>query len=197
MTTTAKKPASKPTPAKAAPKPVAKAAPAKIEPVEAAVKASQETVETVVKTGTAVAKKGVEKAVAMSQDQVAAAVKAGNDAYKGYEDMIAFSQSNIDAIVKSNEVLTAGLKEMNATFFKLAQDSMEESVAVTQEFMNCKSLSDLVELQAELAKKHYEKTISEGRKFSSLSTKVVEDASKPLASQFETAVSVLSKPIAA
>ncbi len=202
MTTPAKKTTpvkatAKPAAAKAAPKPAPAPAPTKVEPVEAAVKASQETVETVVKTSTAVAKKGVEKAVAISQDQVAAAVKAGNDAYKGYEDMIAFSQSNIDAMVKSNEVFAAGLKELNATFFKLAQDSMEESVAVTQELMNCKTLAEVVELQAELAKKQYEKTIAESRKLSSLSSKVVEDASKPLASQFESAVSVLSKPIAA
>lgn len=70
---------------KAAPK--AAAAPAakkNVQAVDAAVIAGQETVDTVVKTSTAVATKGVEKVVAMTEEQVAAAVKASKDAYKGY-----------------------------------------------------------------------------------------------------------------
>ncbi len=197
MATPAKRTPSKPAAAKPAPKAAAKPAPAKVEPVEAAVKAGQETVETVVKTSAEVAKKGVEKAVAMSQDQVAAAVKAGNDAYQGYEDMITFSQDNIDAVVKCNEILAAGMKEMNDALFKLAQESMEESAGLTQKMMSCKSFADVVELQMELAKAHYAKSVSESRKLSSLSVKVAEDATKPLASRFETAVSAIAKPIAA
>ena len=149
---------------------------ATVEPVEAAVKAGQETVETIVKTNTAVAKKGVEKAVAMSEEQFAAAAKAGADAYKGYEDMIAFSKSNIEAIVESNEIFTVGVKEINSSIFKLAQSNMEETVALAQKMMTCTSIAEVVELQSDVAKAQYEKAVAESRKLSDQSLKLAEKA---------------------
>ncbi|MEQ8321388.1 MAG: phasin family protein [Rhodospirillales bacterium] len=170
---------------------------ATVEPVEAAVKAGQETVETIVKTNTAVAQKGVEKAVAMSEEQFAAAAKASADAYKGYEDMIAFSKSNIEAIVESNEILTVGVKEINSSIFKLAQSNMEETVALAQKMMGCTSIAEVVELQSDVAKAQYEKAVAESRKLSDQSLKLAEKASKPIAERLTIAVETLSKPIAA
>ena len=187
--------AKKTTTTKAAPKPVPAAA--TIEPVEAAVKVGQETVETIVKTNTEVAKKGVEKAVAFSEENFAAAAKASADAYKGYEDMIAFSKSNIEAIVKSNEILSSGVKEINSAIYKLAQSNVEETVALAQKMMGCSSLAEVVELQSDLAKAQYEKAVAESRKLSEQSYKLAEQASKPIAERVTIAVETLSKPIAA
>lgn len=183
---TAKKTAAKPATAASA-----------IEPVEAAVKAGQETVETIVKTNTAVAKKGVEKAVAMSEEQFAAAAKASAEAYKGYEDIIAFSKSNIEAFVKSNEILSSGVKEINTSIYKLAQSSVEETVALTQKMMSCTSFAEVVELQSDLAKTQYEKAVAESRKLSDQTIKLAEKASKPIAERMTVAVETLSKPLAA
>jgi len=173
-----------------------KTAPA-TEPVENAVKTGQDTVETIVKTNTEVAKKGVEKAVAMSEEQFAAAAKAGADAYKGYEDMIAFSKSNIEAIVKSNEILSTGMKDINTAIYKLAQSNVEETVALAQKIMTCTSVTEVYELQTGAAKSSYEKTLAESRKLSDQTVKLAEKASKPIADQVKIAVETLSKPLAA
>ena len=169
----------------------------KPEPIETAAKISQDAVDTVVKSSTEVAKKGVEKAVAMSQEQVAAAVKASDDAYKSYEEMVSYSRSNIDAFVKSNEIFTAGVTEINSALYKLAQANIEESVSFAQKLMGCKSVAEMVELQNALAKKQYTTTVEEGRKLSDLSMKLAEQATQPIAERFTVTVETLSKPIAA
>jgi phasin family protein len=180
-------------------KPTSKEAPVSktIEPVEAAVKASKESVETFVKTNTEVAKKGVEKAVAMSEEQYAVVAKASADAVKSYEDMVAFSKSNIDAIVKSNEILSSGVKEINTSIYSLAKSSIEQSVALAQKIMTCTSIAEIVELQSDVAKNQYTKAVEESRKLSSQTIKLAEEASKPIAERLTVAVEKLSKPIAA
>jgi len=191
------KPATKAAPASKLTKPAAKASPAPVAPVEAAVKVSQEAVETIVKTNTEVTKKGVEKAVAMGEEQFAAATKAGAEAYKGYEDVIAFSKSNIDAFVKSNEIFSKGFKEINSSIMQLAQAHLEETVAVTQKLMGCKSVTEVVEIQSTVAKSQYEKAVVESRKISEQTVKFAESASKPIAERVMVAVDTLSKPLAA
>lgn len=180
-------------------KSAAKPAPAAktVEPVEAAVKVGQEAVETLVKTNTEVAKKGVEKAVAMSEEQFAAAAKAGADAYKGYEDFVAFQKSNVDAMIKSNEILSSGVKEINTSVYKLAQTNFEQTVALAQKIMTCKSVVEIVELQSDLAQTQYTKTVAESRKLSEQTIKLAEEASKPIADRVTVAVETLSKPLAA
>jgi len=180
-------------------KPIEKATPVAltVEPVEAAVKASKESVETFVKTNTEVAKKGVEKAVAMSEEQFAAVSKAGADVVKGYEDMIAFSKSNLDALVKSNEILSSGVKDLNTSIYTLAKTNIEQTVALAQKIMACTTITEIVELQSDVAKDQYTKAVEESRKLSSQTIKLAEDASKPIAERLTVAVETISKPIAA
>lgn len=168
-----------------------------IAPVEAAVQASHDAVENVVKASTQVASKGVEKVVAMGQEQMAAAVKAGSDAFKGYEDIVAYQKANVDAFVKSNEILVKGVQEINAVVFALAKESLDDSVALTQKLLGCKSIADVVAIQNDIAKKHYVKAVDESRKLSNISVKVAEQASKPITDRVTDTVEKLSKPIAA
>ena len=170
---------------------------ATIPAVDVAVQNSQETVDTMVKTSTAVAKKGVEKAVAISEDQFAAVVKASKDAVKGYEEILDFSRSNIDAVVKSNEILSEGMRGMSESYYKLAQEQFHDSVDMVQKLVNCKSPVEVFALQSDLVRKNFMRTVAESRKFTEQSTKLVEKAGKPIAERVTVAVDVLAKPLAA
>ncbi len=211
--TTPKAPTKAPTKAttKAAPmvaaKPAAKVTPKVVQPsvaapmapkaVETAVKNGKDAVDTAVKTSTEVAKKGVEKASAMSQDQLTALAKANSDSFKSYGDMIEFQKSNIEAFVKSNEIMTKGVRELNESFFAMIQANVEQTISTSQKIMGCASITEAVELQTDVIKTQYMKTVDESRKLSTLSAKVVEQASKPLAERVTVAVETLAKPIAA
>jgi len=180
--------------------PKAAAAPAakkSVQAVEATVIASQETVDTVVKTSTAVATKGVEKVVAMTEEQVAAAVKASKDAYKGYEEMVSFSKSNIDAVVEANEIFTTGISQLNESLFKLAQIQMEEGIALAQKMASCESIVDVYALQSDAMKKQFVRNVEESRKIGDFSVKLAEKAGQPITKRLTVAVDTMTKPIAA
>ena len=167
------------------------------QPVEAAMAASKETVETVVKAGTEAATKGYEKAVAMSKEQVEAAVKAGNDAYKGYEEVVSYNKENVEAVLVAGTTFVSGMQEMNKAFYSLAQASMEDSVAATKKMMTCKSLNDVIAIQSDLAKANYEKALAESRKFSDMGVKLAEEAASPIAGRVSVTVEKITKPLAA
>jgi phasin family protein len=167
------------------------------QPVEAAMAVGKETIETVVKAGAEAASKGVERAVAMSREHVSAAVKAGTEAFKSYEDIIAFGKDNVDAVVKSNALLVKGFQDIHNVLFGIAQASLEEQVAATKKLLGCKTLKDIMEAQADLARGCYTKALDDSRKLTDLSVKLAEDASQPIAKRVNVTVDKFTKQIAA
>lgn len=167
------------------------------EPMGAAVAAGKETMETVFKAGAEAASQGVEKAVAMSQEHVAAAIKAGSEAFKGYEDVVTYGKDNVDAVMKANAVFVKGMQDINKLLFGLAQATLDENVAATKKMLGCKSLKDALDMQADLAKACYTKAINDSRTLTDLSVKVAEDATAPLAKQVNVTVEKFTKQMAA
>jgi phasin family protein len=119
------------------------------------------------------------------------------EAIKGYEEVVSFGQESVDAMMKSNAILVKGVQDINAVLFGLAQASIEDGVAATRKFFGCKTVADVMDAQAELAKAGYAKALEDGRKISDLSVQVAEAASKPISKQVNATVEKFSKPIAA
>ncbi|MGB0671772.1 MAG: phasin family protein [Rhodospirillales bacterium] len=167
------------------------------EPIEAAVSAGQETVEAAVKVSTEAATKSVEKAVAMTKENVAAAVKAGNDAVKNAEDLAAFGKENIEAVVASANIWTKGVQSYGQKVAELTKANVDESVAVAKKIFACKTPQEVIELQNAYAKSSYDKMVAETKALSDMLVKLSEEASKPVAARVELAVEKFSKPLAA
>lgn len=195
----AKKPTATAKPAAAPAKPAAAApapAPAASQ-IEAVAPVVKETVETVVKAGADVAAKGVEKATTMGQEQIAAAVKAGGQAFKTYEDAVAYNKENVDAFVQANNIMAKGMQDLNKVLFAMAQKNVEETVDLTKKMFGCKSVDDMVKLQSSLLKTNYTKAFDESRKISDMAVKLAEEAAAPIAGRVTVVVEKVTKPIAA
>jgi phasin family protein len=123
--------------------------------------------------------------------------KAATDAIKGYEQAVAYGKENVDAVMKSNAIFVKGLQDINTVLFGLAQTSLEDSVAATQKLFGCKTVADVMDTQAYLAKTGVAKAIEDSQKISELTAKVVEAASQPISSQVNATAEKFSKPIAA
>jgi phasin family protein len=123
--------------------------------------------------------------------------KAATDAIKGYEQAVAYGKENVDAVMKSNAIFVKGLQDINTVLFGLAQTSLEDSVAATQKLFGCKTVADVMDTQADLAKTGYAKAIEDSQKISELTAKVAEAASQPISSQVNATAEKFSKPIAA
>ena len=123
--------------------------------------------------------------------------KTAAETLKGYEDAVSYGKDAVDAVMKSNAIFVKGVQDINTALFGLAQASMEGSVDAARKISDCKTVSDVMDVQAELVQVNYAKTLEDSRKISELSVKVAEAAGKPLATQVNATVEKFSKPIAA
>lgn len=178
-------------------KPKAKPAPSPAEDaaqqIEQTVAAGTEAIETAAKAAADAVSKGYEKAVILTKDQVQAAVKAQSAAFRSYEDVVAFAKDNLDAVVKSVTILSQGSQEIGKAVFTLAQNSVEEGVAASKALAGTKTLRDLAERQADLAKASIDKVISETTRLSELSAKVAEDAAAPITERINASLDRLAR----
>lgn len=142
---------------------------------EAAVKATAETYEQVVET----TKAQVEKA----NEAVA----------KGYDQLSALQKDGIDAFIKAGEIWAKGAEDLGKAYFALAQEAAETNSEAAKAFLSAKSLKEVLDLQSEIARKSFDKSLSEGTKLSQLSLKVVNDTFQPIQKQFVAAVEKAGK----
>ncbi len=168
-----------------------------VKQVEAAVAAGKESVETAVKVGTDAFATGYENAVAATREQVDAAVKAGTDAFQGYEDVVSFGKDNVEAVMESSTILAKGVQDFNKIWFDLAQASVEQNVAATKALFGCKTVKELTDVQSGLASRSYDALVTDSRKLSDMSVKLVEEVTKPVNARVNAAMDKLSKPLAA
>ena len=203
--TTAKKPAAasaapvtpKPVTAKAAAAKPATAKPAtlqSIEPVEAAVTASKETVEAVVKAGTQAASKSYEQAVAMAQEQVA---KASENLFKGYDDVASLGKDSVDAYVESTTVFAKGVEALSKELMGFTQSAVEANVANAKALFSAKTLSEVIDLQTGYSRSSFDSLVAESAKLTELSMALASDTVEPLQLRLNATVEKMMKPLAA
>lgn len=145
--------------------------------IEDAVSIGQETVQKVVQIGTEAA---YDKAASVAKDQVEAAVKAGNAAFRGYEDMVQFNRDNFEAFIKAGNVLAQGFNDLNRRFLGLAQESVEQSLAAGRALAGAKDLMEVVDIQSGLARNQFDRLVAESNKASEVTAKFAEQAMAPL-----------------
>ena len=119
----------------------------------AAVQAAEtvkETVETMVKNGTAAAKASYEQAMQMTKDQVE---KASQNFFKGYGELAVIGKDNLEAFVQSSTAVVKGTETFGKEWMGFAQAAVEQNVAAIQSLVAAKTLKEVVDLQNDWAKK--------------------------------------------
>ncbi len=191
--TSAKTPAAKATTAKAAAAPVLPFQET-FEPVEAAVSASQETMEAVVKAGTQAASKSYEQAVALVQEQVE---KASSGMFQGYDDVATLGKDNIDAYVQSSTLFAKGVEAMSKELMNFAQFSVDTSVANAKALFGAKTVRELIDLQSDFSRSGFDSLVAESAKLTELSMSVANETIEPIQARLNANVEKLMKPLAA
>jgi len=187
--TVAKKPA-----AAAASKPAASIVPPAVLPVEAAVAASQETMEAVVKAGTQAATKSYEQAVALAQEQVE---KASSNLFQGYDDVASLGQGSVEACVESSTLLAKGVEALGKQMMNFAQGTMEANLATAMALMSVQTLREVIDLQTDFSRSRLDSLVAESAKLTELSLALANDSVAPLQAQLNANVEKLLKPLAA
>lgn len=117
-------------------------------------------------------------------DTTKAQVEKANEAVaKGYDQLAEIQKEGIDAFIKAGEIWAKGAEDLGKAYFALAQDAAESSSEAAKAFLTAKSLKDVVDLQGEFARMTFDKSLSESKKLSELSIKVVNEALQPIQKQ--------------
>jgi phasin family protein len=161
--------------------------------IEQTVSVGKEALETVVKASTDAASKGYEKAVALTKDQVDVAVKAQNAAFHSYEEAVAFGKDNLEAVIKAGSILSRGLQDLGKTMIGLAQESIEDSVAASRQFIGIKTLKDFIDLQTSIFKARFDRALDDGSRLSDQTVKLAEESFAPIGERVNVAVDKLVK----
>jgi phasin family protein len=112
---------------------------------------------------------------------------------KTAEEFVAFGQGNVEAFVKSSQIWTAGAQDLSRQVAATAQSSFDDVMTTFKAMSSVKSLKDMFDLQANLARATLEKTMSESGKLTEASFKLTEQTLAPITARMTLAVEKLAK----
>lgn len=119
------------------------------------------------------------------QDQAA---KAQAEVTKVVDDATKANKDAIDAVVKSSEIFFKGAEEAAKRTQAYLKASVESAVAVSKDLISCKNVNEVVDLQANFARKAYDAAVVETTAISELNMKVANEAFAPLQKSFTAVV---------
>ena len=158
-------------------------------PIEDAVAAGKQTMEQAMKAST----EGYEQAIAMGKEHVA---NASNAMFRSYDDIATLNKQNVEAAMKAGNIWTKSYEDLGKAYFGFAQDAAERGAEAAKAMMTAKTVQDVIDVQTDYAKQRFDHFVAEGTKLSEMSVKVATEAMEPLQKQFDSAVSILTKPVA-
>ncbi len=165
-----------------------------LKPMEAAVNASKETVEAVVKAGTDAATKQYEQAVSMTKENVD---KASSAMFQGYDEFAELNKANVDAVITSTNTVAKGFESISKELMGFMQASVESNVVVAKKVIGAKNLQEVVDLQSDFARTSFDSLLAESAKLTELSVQVTNKAIEPLQTRAHVTVEKMMKPVAA
>lgn len=132
------------------------------------------------------------KMTAESYEQVVTSTKAqvekANEAVaKGYSDLASLQKESMDALVTASRIWAKGAEDIGKACIALAQETAEANSEAARAFLSAKSLKEIIDLQNELTRKNFDKSLNESARLSELSLKVANEAFQPLQKQFTAA----------
>lgn len=109
------------------------------------------------------------------------------------QDFVSFGQGNVEALVRSGQILATGMQDMSKQMAATAQSSMEEMVATFRAMAGVRSIKDVMEMQATLARTTVEKAMAQTNQVAETGRKLAEQAIAPIAGRVTMAVESFGK----
>lgn len=140
--------------------------------------------------GTVQARAAIEKSVEQAQKAAADFVKAGEEAAE-------FSRGNVEALTQAAQLYFTGVQDLSRQAIASAQALSEQTIEGVKALSSAKSLKDITDLQSNLFRTTFEKSVADMKALHEASVKLAEGSFAPITARFTLAVEKFSKPIAA
>jgi phasin family protein len=162
-------------------------------PVEAAVNASKETVEAVMKAGTDAYAKQYEQTVTLTKDHVE---KTSTMLFQNYDELVSLNKANLDAVVATTTTFAKGFETLAKELMGFAQGNVETGMTTTKKVLGAKNLQEMMDLQSEYSRALFDSCVAESAKVAELSMKTANEAFAPLQERAQVTVEKIMKPAA-
>jgi phasin family protein len=102
---------------------------------------------------------------------------------KQMEEIMSAGKQSTDAWMKFNEVFSKGMEDMVKTYISKAKTSGEKNATVWKDLMACKTINEVTETQARIAKEVLDDAMSTSAQISEMSVKVAMECLEPINKQ--------------
>lgn len=99
---------------------------------------------------------------------------------KGFEDAASFGQETVEALVASSRIAMKAAESMNAEILAYSKRSYEDGLAAAKELTSCRSVTELAEKQAAIAREAADAFVKQATKLSELATSATREAIEPI-----------------
>lgn len=156
--------------------------------------ASKQTGDSVFRAGIEAATRGYDQAAASSREQLE---KIFPQAAGTFDAMAGFQKSNLKAFAVAGAIAANGVEALSRELLAFNKKAMEDSAENAKRLFECKTINELLEVQADLARAGFEQMIAQGTRFTDLAVKVANEIAAPLQERVGEAVGKLGKPLSA
>jgi phasin family protein len=111
----------------------------------------------------------------------------------GYEELAALSREHLDAMLKANAALSEGFEALAKEYMGYTQATLTAAGEAAQSLLKAKTLDQVIEINAGLAKTGVEALLDRSAKLSQWSLALAKEAALPLEQCFETTLAKLTK----
>lgn len=157
----------------------------------AAAESTRESAEKVVKIGSSVmkdilsssadeAQRAQEKIFSIGRDSAETMAKSADALTKVMHEAIASSRDNIEACVECSNVTASLTKEISTEVFESANQAFSDSVEFSKNFLACRTINDMMELNNKAIKRNCDNLFSQSAKLSNLLFEYASEALEPI-----------------
>lgn len=111
-----------------------------------------------------------------------------------YTEFATIGRENIEAAVKTNAALSAGIEALGQEVMVYARTALQSASETARGLLGAKTLEDVVKLQTDLAKRHFEGMVAGTVKLSELGVSVASEAFAPWEGRVEAAMACFTHP---
>ena len=141
--------------------------------------------------------KAHEKVYSYSRESADHMARSADAATRSINDAINASQEGIEAYVESGNRVVDASRNMSEEAFSYLNELFSQNVELSKELFNCRTMSDMFDLQSKVLQANIEGLFGKTAKLSEMAFQVAGEASEPINQQIADAANRFNQSLAA
>ena len=102
---------------------------------------------------------------------------------KATGELVELTRANVEALVESGRIAAAGARTLGQDAIARTREGLEQTVAQVKSLAEAQSPTEFFQLQAEIARSQFDRTVADGSRFAESMVKLAGEAIQPLSSR--------------